>query len=64
MAPAAPSAAGAMMGLGEGVAAFHPLLFSPFPEVSVLYLCAWRGAKRSCDLGSVIFWPGKEVLLL
>lgn len=40
MAPAAPSLAGAMMGLGEGVAGFRPLLLSVFPEVSVSFIWA------------------------
>lgn len=61
MAPAAPSLAGAMMGLGEGVAAFHPLLLSVFPEVSVSFFWVWREAKRCCDRGLIISWPGGEV---
>lgn len=63
MAPAAPSLVGAMMGLGVGVAAFHPLLFSSFPEVSLSLLWAWREAEKPCGLGPVIFWLGREVLL-
>lgn len=54
MAPAAPLLAGAMMGLGEGVAAFHPLLLSLFPEVSVSFLWAWREAEKPCDRGPIV----------
>lgn len=64
MAPAAPSLAGAMMGLGQGVAAFHPLLLSLFPEVSVSFLWAWRGEMRPCGRGPIISWSGGEVLWL
>ncbi|XP_009878655.1 PREDICTED: arginine/serine-rich coiled-coil protein 2 [Charadrius vociferus] len=60
MAPAAPSLAGAMMGLGEGVAGFRPLLLSGFPEVSVSFLWARREARRRCDWGPIISCLGRE----
>lgn len=61
MAPAAPSVAGAMMSRGEGVAAFHLLLLSLFPEVSVSFRWDQGKAKRLYDEGPVVFWLGREI---
>lgn len=54
MAPAAPSLAAAMMGLGEGVYALRPVLFFPLPEVSALSLRVWGKLRRPCGFGFVV----------
>lgn len=64
MAPAAPSLAAAMMGLGEGVAALRPVLLFPLPEVSASSLRAWGELWRPCGFGFIVSWSGRGVLRL